>query len=157
MLGVAQESVRLLRENTHSHFGHSCPGCWWTVFGGLQTPFSLKNKGFHSQWCWNKGSGMKSESQLRGAHLQLASRKGETHWNDSGNPGHKTQSKYKDLSDWTQEIRSHQFSLSLPWPFPSLFFDGLNWQLSSLRLLHLVREFKLHSLGFYILKASSSK
>ena len=119
MLGVPQESVSPLWANAHSHLGHSCPGCWWTVF-------SLKNKGFHSQWCWNKGSGMKSESQLRGAHLQLASRKGETHWNDSGNPGHKNQSKYKDLSDWTQEIRSHQFSLSLPRSFPSLFFDGLS-------------------------------
>ena len=34
--------------SNHSHLGHSCPGCWWTVFGGLQTLFSLKNKGFHS-------------------------------------------------------------------------------------------------------------
>ena len=73
-----------------------------------------------------EGSRTKSESQLRGAHLQLASRKGETHWNDSGNPGHKTQSKYKDLSDWTQEIRSHQFSISHPRSFPSLFSDGLS-------------------------------
>ena len=73
-----------------------------------------------------EGSRTKSESQLRGAHLQLASRKGEAHWNDSGNPGHKTQSKYKDLSDWTQEIRSHQFSFSHPCSFPSLFSDGLS-------------------------------
>ena len=61
-----------------------------------------------------EGSRTKSESQLRGAHFQLASRKWETHLNDSGNPGHKTQSKYKDLSDWTQEISSHQFSISYP-------------------------------------------
>ena len=58
-----------------------------------------------------EGSRTKSESQLRGAHLHLGSRKGETHWNDSGNPGHKNQSKYKDLSDWIQEIRSHQVSI----------------------------------------------
>jgi len=58
-----------------------------------------------------EGSRTKSESQLRGAHFQLASRKWETHWNDSGNPGHKNQSKYKDLSDWIQEIRSHQVSI----------------------------------------------
>ena len=44
MLGVLQESVRLLRANTKSHLGYSCPGCWWTVFGGLHTLFSLKNK-----------------------------------------------------------------------------------------------------------------
>ena len=73
-----------------------------------------------------EGSKTKSESQLRGAHLHLASRKGETHWNDSGNPGHKTQSKYKDLCDWTQEIRNHQFSISHTPSFPSLFFDGLS-------------------------------
>ena len=59
-----------------------------------------------------EGSRTKSESQLRGAHLHLASRKGETHANDFGNTGHKTQSKYKDLNDWTQEIKSHQFSIS---------------------------------------------
>ena len=64
-----------------------------------------------------EGSRTKSESQLRGAHLQLASRKGETLWDDSGNPGHKTQSKYKDLSDRTQEIRSHQFFISHPYSF----------------------------------------
>ena len=73
-----------------------------------------------------EGSRTKSESQLRGARLQLASRKGATHWNDSGNPGHKTQSKYKDLCDWTQEIRNHQFSISHTPSFPSLFFDGLS-------------------------------
>ena len=47
----------------------------------------------------NEGSRTKSESKLREALLQLASRKRETHCNDSGNLGHKTQSKYKDLSD----------------------------------------------------------
>ena len=73
-----------------------------------------------------EGSRTKSESQLRGAHVQVASRKGEIHWNDSGNPGHKTQSKYKDLCDWTQEIRNHQFSISHTPSFPSLFFDGLS-------------------------------
>ena len=54
MLGVVQESVRPLQANTKSHLGFSCPGCWWTVFGGLHTLFSWKNKGFHSQWCWIK-------------------------------------------------------------------------------------------------------
>ena len=69
-----------------------------------------------------EGSRTKSESKLRGALLQLASRKRETYLNDSGNPGHKNRSKYKDFSDWIQEIRSHQLSLS----FPSHFFDGLS-------------------------------
>ena len=54
MLGVVQESVRPLWANTKSHLGYSCPGCWWTLFGGLHTLFSVKNKGFHSLWCWNK-------------------------------------------------------------------------------------------------------
>ena len=101
-----------------------------------------------------EGSRTKSESQLRGARLQLASRKGATHWNDSGNPGHKTQSKYKDLSDWTQEIRSHQFSISHTHSFIPSSLMVLASQLSSLRLLHPVRESKLSPLGFYILKAS---
>ena len=96
----------------------------------------------------------KSESQLRGAHHPLASRKGETHWNDSGNSGHKTQSKCKYLSDWTQEIRSHQFSISHPHSFIPSSLLVLAWQLSSLRLLHIVRESKIPALGFYILKAS---
>ena len=94
-----------------------------------------------------EGSRTKSESQLRGAHLHLASRKGETHGNDFGNTGHKTQSKYKDLSDWTQEIRSHQFSLTLALSLHTSLMV-LAWQLSSLRLLHLVRESKLPALGF---------
>ena len=54
MLWVVQESIRPLLTHSHSHFGHSWPGCWWTVFGGLYTLFSVKNKGFHSNWCWNK-------------------------------------------------------------------------------------------------------
>ena len=70
--------------------------------------------GGYNDW---EGSRTKSESQLRGAHLQLASRKGETLLNDSANPEHKTQSKYKDLSDRTKEIRSHQFSISHPHSF----------------------------------------
>ena len=41
MLGVVQESVRPLWANTYSYLGHSCPGCWWTVFGGLHTLYSL--------------------------------------------------------------------------------------------------------------------
>ena len=100
----------------------------------------------------SEGSRTKSESKLREALLQLASRKRETHWNDSGNPGHKNQSKYKDLSDRTQEIRSHQFSFTLTLSLWSSLMV-LAWQLSSLRLLHLVRESKLPALGFYILKA----
>ena len=43
----------------------------------------------------------------------------------------------------------HTLTLSLP---SSLMV--LAWQLSSLRLLHLLRESKLPALGFYILKAS---
>ena len=101
-----------------------------------------------------EGSRTKSESQLRGAHLQQASGKGKTHWNDSGNPGHKTQSKYKDLNDWTQEIKSHQFSISHTQSFIPSSLMVLAWQRSSLRLLHLVQESKLPALGFYILKPS---
>ena len=120
----------------------------------------LKQMGV-SVWVWEvyndwEGSRKKSESQFRGAHLQLASRKGEIHWNDSGNPGLKTKNKYKDLSDWTQEIRSYQFSLTLAVSLPNSLMI-LSWQLSSLRLLHLVRESKLPALGFYILKVSPSK
>ena len=95
----------------------------------------------------------KSESKLRGALIQLASRNRETHWNDSGKLGRKKQSKYKDLSDWTQKIKSHQFSLTLALSLPSSLMV-LAWQLSSLRLLHIVRKSKLPALGFYILKAS---
>ena len=94
-----------------------------------------------------EGSRTQSESKLRGALLQLASRKRETHLNDSGNPGHKNQSKYKDFSDWTQEMRSHQFSLTLALSLHTSLMV-LAWQLSSLRLLHLVRESKLPALGF---------
>jgi len=94
-----------------------------------------------------EGSRTKSESKLIGALLQLASRNREIHANDSGNPGYKNQSKYKDLSDWIQEICRHQFSLSLTISLRSTLMV-LAWQLFSLRLLHLVREFKLHALGF---------
>ena len=76
----------------------------------------------YSDW---EGSRTKSESQLRRAHLQLASRKGEIQWCDSGYPGHKTKSKYKYFSDWTPKIRRYQFSVSHSCSFPSLFFDGL--------------------------------
>ena len=38
--------------------------------------------------------------------------------------------------------------------FHSLFFDGLSLTISSLRLLHIVRESKIPALVFYILKAS---
>ena len=84
-----------------------------------------------SVWVWEvhnvwEGSGTNSETQVRGAQLQLASKKGETIWKDSGVLGHRNQSRSKDLSAWTQEIRSHQFSLPHPWSFPSHFFDGLN-------------------------------
>ena len=102
-----------------------------------------------------EGSRTKSESKLKGAMLKLASRKIETHLNDSGNPGHKTQSKHKDLSDWTQEIRSHQRPLTLALSLPSSLMV-LAWQLSSLRLLHLIWELAT-CLVFYIPKASPSK
>ena len=70
-----------------------------------------------SVWVWEvhnvwEGSGTNSETQVRGAQLQLASKKGETIWKDSGVLGHRNQSRSKDLSAWTQEIRSHQFSFS---------------------------------------------
>ena len=63
----------------------------------------------HHNW---EGSRLKPEAQVRGAQLQLASKKGETIWKDSGVLGHRNQSRSKDLSAWTQEIRSHQFSFS---------------------------------------------
>ena len=110
--------------------------CVWEVYNDLE------------------GSRTKSESQLRGARLHLASRTEGTHWNDSENPGHKTQSKYKDLCDWTQEIRSHQFSISHPHCFIPSSLMVLALQFSSLRLLHLLRESKLPALGFYILHVS---
>ena len=70
-----------------------------------------------SVWVWEvhnvwEGSGTNSETQVREAQLQLASKKGETIWKDSGVLGHRNQSRSKDLSAWTQEIRSHQFSFS---------------------------------------------
>ena len=157
MLEVLQESVRPLLTYTHSHFGQSCPGWWWSVFGVLYTLFSVKNKCFTlngaetNGWlCLCQGvkfvSRTKSESKLRRSLLQLASRNRETHWNDSGNPGYKIQNKYEDLSDWNQEIISHQFSLTLAISLRSALMV-LGWQLFSLRLLHLVREFKLPALG----------
>ena len=101
-----------------------------------------------------KGSRTKSESQLRGAHLQLASRKGETHWNDSGNPGHKIRAntKISVTGHKKSEVISSLFhTLALSHPSSLMV---LAWKLSSLRHLHLVRESKLPALGFYILKAS---
>ena len=73
-----------------------------------------------------EGSCAKSEAQLRGAQLQLASRKGRTYWLDSGDLEHGNQSRSKDLSDWPQEIRSHQVSLFHPCCFSCLFFDCLS-------------------------------
>lgn len=72
------------------------------------------------------GSRTWSEPQVRGAQLRLASRKGETYWKDTGDPEHRNHSRCKDLSDWTQEIRSHQLPLSLPHSFPSLIFVSLS-------------------------------
>ena len=92
----------------------------------------------HNDWGESK---TKSESQVREAQLQMASRKVGTYWKNSGDLGHRNQGRFKDVSDWTQEIRSHQFSLSHPHSFLSLFFV-LAWQLSSLKLLHLVRDSK---------------
>ena len=84
-----------------------------------------------SLWVWDMhhnpaGSKIKPQPQVRGAQLQLASGKGGTYWMDSRDLGHRNQSRFKDLSDWTQEIRSHQFSPFHPRSFPSLFFDCLS-------------------------------
>ena len=49
------------------------------------------------------------------------------------------------------EVISFYFTLSL---FHSLFFDGIRLTAIFLKLLHLVRESKLPTPGFYILKAS---
>ena len=92
-----------------------------------------------------EGSGTKSEAQLRGAQLQLASGKGGTYWMDSRDLGHRNQSRFKDLSDWTQEIRRHQFSLILTISLWSTLMV-LAWQLFSLRLLH--RQGVQAALGF---------
>ena len=168
MLGVAQESVRPLLTNTHSQLGHSCPRCWWTVFGGLHTLFSVKNKGFHSKWCWNKWVPMfvpgkctmirKDLEQSLNHSWEKTTPIGFKEWGDSlkwfWEYRTQNQSKCKDLSDWTQEIRSHPFSISHPYSFIPSSLIVLAWQLSSLRLLHLMRESKLPALGFYIPKAS---
>ena len=84
-----------------------------------------------SFWVWEVhhnqgGSRTKSEPLGRGAQLQLISRKGETFHKNTGDRVHRNQRRQRDLSDWTQEIRSHQFSLSHPRSFPSLFFDCLS-------------------------------
>ena len=93
MLGVVQESVRLLQANTKSHLGtpaRMLVNCiWWSVHPILIKEYRvslvmvLKQTGvfvcvweMYNDW---EGSRTKSESQLRGAHLQLASKKGETH------------------------------------------------------------------------------
>ena len=104
-----------------------------------------------------EGSCAKSEAQLRGAQLQLASRKGRTYWLDSGDLEHRNQSRSKDLSDWTQEIRSHQFSLSDPLSFPSLFFDGLSLLTFFLKASTPSEGVQSYlPQGFYIPKASNS-
>ena len=77
-----------------------------------------------SFWVWEVhhnqgGSRTKSEPLGRGAQLQLISRKGETFHKNTGDRVHRNQRRQRDLSDWTQEIRSHQFSLSHPCSFPS--------------------------------------
>ena len=53
-----------------------------------------------------------------------------------------------------KKIRSHQFSISHTHSFIPSSLMVLAWQLSSLRLLHLVRESRLPALGLYILKPS---
>ena len=59
-----------------------------------------------SVWVWEvhnvwEGSGTNSETQVRGAQLQLASRKGEAYWKDTVDLGHMSQNRCKDLNDWT--------------------------------------------------------
>ena len=82
-----------------------------------------------SLWVWDMhhnpaGSRIMSQSHVRGAQLQLASRKGETYWKDIEGLGCRNQ-RCKDLRDWTQEIQSHQLTLSLPGCFSSLIIDSL--------------------------------
>ena len=52
----------------------------------------------HHNW---EGSRLKPEAQVRGAQLQLASRKGEAYWKDTVDLGHMSQNRCKDLNDWT--------------------------------------------------------
>ena len=82
-----------------------------------------------SLWVWDMhhnpaGSKIKPQPQVRGAQLQLASRKGETYWKDIEGLGCRNQ-RSKDLRHWTQEIRSHQLTLSPPGCFSSLIIDSL--------------------------------
>ena len=82
-----------------------------------------------SLWVWEMhhnraGSRIKSQPQVRGAQLQLASRKGETYWKDIEGLGHRNQ-RSKDLRDWTQEMANHQLTVSLPGCFSSLIIDFL--------------------------------
>ena len=59
--------------------------------------------------------------------------------------------RYQWLDPRNQNSSVLYFTPSL---FHSLFFDGLSLTISSLRLLHIVRESKIPALVFYILKAS---
>ena len=61
------------------------------------------------------GSRIKSEPQTRGAQLPNSNwlqERGDL-LEGHRDPGHRNENRSKDLSDWTQEIRSHQFTLSL--------------------------------------------
>ena len=105
----------------------------------------------------SEGSRTKSESKLKGSQLQLASKKWEPHWNDSGNPHTRIRANKKISVTKPKKLEAiSSLFLALTLFLPSSL-GVLAWQLSSLRLLHLVRESKLPVLGFYIPKASPSK
>ena len=154
MLGVVQESVRLFLKHIHSQLGTPAQDAG-ELYLVVCTPYSQERiKGFtlngaetNRCLCLCLGVQYLEPSLNQNGEEPNCNWLQEIHWNDSGKPGHKNQSKDKDLSDCTQEIRSHQFSLTLAFSLHSSLMV-LAWQLSSLRLLHLVRESKLPALRF---------
>ena len=139
MLGVVQESVRPLWANTYSYLGHSCPGCWWTVFGGLHTLFSWKNKGFHSQWCWIKWVPLFVSGRCTKIGKDLAQSLNKS-WEEPNSNwlqekgrliemilGIRTQeSEQRQRSQWLHPRNQKSSILSYPRFFPSLLFDGFS-------------------------------
>lgn len=87
---------------------------------------SLWVREVHHIW---EGSRIKSEAQVREAQLQMAWRKGETYWKDTGDLDTRTRAEPKIsvtalISLW--EIRSHCLTLCLPCSFPLCIFDSLS-------------------------------
>ena len=149
----------------------ACPGGWWTIFDGLHTLFSWKNKGFHSQWCWIKwvplfvsGRCTKIGKDLEQSlnHIwEETTQTGLKEWGDSLKWFWESRTQISEQIQRSQCLDPRNQKSSVLNFTPSYFIPSslmvLAWQLSSLRLLHLMRKSKLPALGYYILKTSSSK